>query len=247
DRRPQRPVAAVVKTRDFQRAEDRSVFEGFEPGHERSPQVGGLPLCLLAAAPGRPTPQHASPHVRKRHDRTSYKRRTSLGGSSAKLVCDIMERPSLPARRPYAGRGRAGARSAWRRTRTGRLDSLSLVCCQSALRFGRAAYRHGEPLSAGSPAAYSDGRNGRTPQVLAGPSRLAAAVHSPSGRKATLSTQLVCPWRIRFSLVGAFHWVVIFTVESLLPQASVRSSLGGNATLLPPPIGSGSSSSSFQV
>src|SRR5262249_18199480 len=34
----------------------------------------------------------------------------------------MMERPSLPARRPYAGRGRAGARSAWRRTRTGRLE-----------------------------------------------------------------------------------------------------------------------------
>src|SRR5262245_8483116 len=45
---------------------------------------------------------------------------------SAKPVCVIMVRPSLPARRPYAGRGRAGARSARRRTRTGRLDSLSV-------------------------------------------------------------------------------------------------------------------------
>jgi hypothetical protein len=47
-----------------------------------------------------------------------------MGGSSAKLVCDIKERPSLPARRPYAGRGRAGAPSARRRKRTGRFDSL---------------------------------------------------------------------------------------------------------------------------
>src|SRR5260370_1057019 len=34
-----------------------------------------------------------------------------------------MARPSLPARRPNAGAGRAGAGSAWRRTRTGRFDS----------------------------------------------------------------------------------------------------------------------------
>jgi hypothetical protein len=86
----------------------------FEPGHEGSPQAGGLPLCLLAAAPGRPTTQHASPHVRKRHDRTSYKRGTSMRGSSGKLVCDIMERPSLPARRPRTGArpGRCGICSA---------------------------------------------------------------------------------------------------------------------------------------
>jgi len=46
---------------------------------------------------------------------------------SAEPVCAIMERSSLPARRPYAGRGRAGAPSAWRRTRTGRFDFVLLV------------------------------------------------------------------------------------------------------------------------
>src|SRR5579871_1118472 len=159
-----------------------------------------------------------------------------------------MEGPSLPARRPYAGRGRAGARSAWRRTRTGRLDSLSLVCCQSALRFWRAACRHGEPPSAGSPAAYSDASgNGRTRQILTVPSRLAEAIHSPSGLNATLSTQLVWPWRVRISLVAASHLVTIFTVESVLPQAITRSSWGWNATLCTAPVESGSSPRSFQV
>ncbi len=45
----------------------------------------------------------------------------------AKPVCDIMKQPSLPARRPYAGRGRVGARSARRRTRTGRLEFRFIV------------------------------------------------------------------------------------------------------------------------
>ena len=70
---------------------------------------------------------------------------------------------------------------------------------------------------------YSDGGNGRTRQILTVPSRLAEAIHSPSGLKATLSTQLVCPWRIRISLeVASSRWVTIFTVESVLPQARIR-------------------------
>src|SRR5262249_62097378 len=139
-----------------------------------------------------------------------------------------MERSSLPARKPYAGRGRAGARSAWRRTRTGRLDQVSLS------RLTQFVKHTSQPGKADLP--YSDAGNGRTRQILTVPSRLAEAIHSPLGLKATLSTQLVCPWRIRISLVAASHGVTIFTVESVPPQASTRSSLGWNATLCTPPV-----------
>src|SRR5437879_1905894 len=67
------------------------------------------------------------------------------------------------------------------------------------------------------------------------PSRLAEAIHCPSGLKATLSTQAVCPRRVcRISPVAGSP---ILTVASVPPHASRRPS-GLQATLRIPPVGS---------
>ena len=103
-----------------------------------------------------------------------------MGGSSAKPVCVIMERPSLPARRPYAGRGRAGARSAWRRTRTGRLNS-DFSNCGVVWR-----PRHNEVCD------YLTFLSKRvSSQTLTVASRLPETRRRPSGLKAKLLTRLV--------------------------------------------------------
>src|SRR5437870_2903976 len=81
-------------------------------------------------------------------------------------------------------------------------------------------------------------------QIFTVRSRLAETSHLPSGLKATLSTQLVWPCSVRISLVALFQ---TFTVESVLLQASTRSSSGWNATLCTTPVGSGSVSSNCHV
>src|SRR5207245_2003682 len=80
-------------------------------------------------------------------------------------------------------------------------------------------------------------------QIFTVPSRLAEAIHSPSALKATLWTQLLWPCSVRISLVARFQ---TFTVESVPPQASIRLSLGWNATLCTRPVGSGRSRSNSQ-
>jgi hypothetical protein len=73
-----------------------------------------------------------------------------------------------------------------------------------------------------SPTSVDFGNDGVS-QIFTFPSGLAEAIHSPSGLKATLSTQLVWPCKVRICFVVQFP---TFTVASVLPQASTGS--GGN-------------------
>src|SRR5207302_2948857 len=84
------------------------------------------------------------------------------------------------------------------------------------------------PVGSGSGGAF---------QIFTVPSRLAEAIHSPSGLNATLQTQLVWPWRVRTSVVAVSQIFAVFTVESLPPQASTWLSLGWNATRSTAPVG----------
>src|SRR5262249_28308517 len=61
------------------------------------------------------------------------------------------------------------------------------------------------------------------------PSKLAEAIHCPSGLKATLLTQLVWPCRLWISFVNASQ---TFTVASVLPQASRGARVRPEALLL---------------
>src|SRR5437879_4470566 len=78
----------------------------------------------------------------------------------------------------------------------------------------RPSHFSARPIDSGSEGAF---------QSFTLPSRLAEAIHSPSGLNATLSTQLLWPRRVRISLVAILQ---TFTVPSVLPQASTRSSCG---------------------
>src|SRR5262245_47671326 len=98
------------------------------------------------------------------------------------------------------------------------------------------------PRSPGTWAGAS--RGGGVFQIFTVPSRLAEAIHLPSGLKARLSTQLLWPRRLWIALVCSSQ---ILTVASVLPQARSRPS-GLNARLsTPPAVGLRSSCCCFQV
>src|SRR5439155_23068280 len=97
------------------------------------------------------------------------------------------------------------------------------------------SYLSGTPVESCSTGAF---------QIFTVPSRLSEAIHSPSGLNATLSTQLVRPWKVRISSVPPFQ---TFTAAPVPPQASTWSSLGWNDTLCTAPVGSGSVYSSCHV
>ncbi len=94
---------------------------GIVSGHLRGRCARHLPLLVLALA---------STEVGKH----SSNPRSGSGTSrhSAKPVCGIIERPLLPVPRPNARPGPGWCGDLWRRTRTGRLDLLSLVLAVTA-------------------------------------------------------------------------------------------------------------------
>src|SRR5439155_13292549 len=53
--------------------------------------------------PGHRKTDHSTQRVQRRHSTNLLVSRGGLKGASAKPVCGIMERPSLPARRPSTG------------------------------------------------------------------------------------------------------------------------------------------------
>ena len=81
------------------------------------------------------------------------------------------------------------------------------------------------------------------PEIFTVPSKLAEAIHWPSGLKAKPMTQLVWPRKTWVSVPGPSQTL---TVLSVLPQASRRRS-GPNATHWAAPAGSGRSWTRFQV
>ena len=81
-------------------------------------------------------------------------------------------------------------------------------------------------------------------QIFTVPSRLAEAIHLPSGLKATAWTQLVWPRRTWVSVPGPSQTL---TVPSVLPQASRRRSRPNATHWAAAPVGSCRSWRSFQV